>query len=120
RTSTPLTRQRERASTKQARPVTSWSPRTCAPPPKQFAGTSQLFWICSSWQEPGPTGSLVTTLALTLAILAVATTLVYVVIAIYIVPRIDLDRADPRVVVLVRGGAVAFFMGCAMTHLHMA
>ena len=59
-------------------------------------------------------------LALTLATLAVATALVYVVIAIYIVPRIDLNKAGPRVVVLVRGGAVAFFMGCALTHAHMA
>ncbi|MEY2397783.1 MAG: hypothetical protein QOJ00_957, partial [Actinomycetota bacterium] len=61
-----------------------------------------------------------TALSGTLATLAIATSLVYVVIAIYIVPRIDLDKADPRVVVLVRGGAVAFFMGCALTHLHMA
>jgi multisubunit Na+/H+ antiporter MnhB subunit len=55
-----------------------------------------------------------------LALLAVAVAIVYVVIALYIVPRIDLDRADRRIVLLVRGGAMAFFMGCALTHTHMA
>ncbi len=59
-------------------------------------------------------------LALTLVVLAIATSLVYVVIAVYIVPRIDLEKADPRIILLVRGGAIAFFMGCALTHIHMA
>jgi two-component system, sensor histidine kinase and response regulator len=62
----------------------------------------------------------VTFLAVSLAVLGVAAAIVYLVIAVYIVPRIDLGEADRRIVLLVRGGAVAFFSGCALTHLHMA
>lgn len=54
------------------------------------------------------------------AALAVATSLVYVVIAIYIVPRIHLDSAHPRVSLLFRAGAFAFFVGCGLTHAHIA
>ena len=60
------------------------------------------------------------TLALTVALLAIVVALVYFVIAVYVVPRIDLDRAPRKIVLLVRGGAGAFFVGCALTHLHMA
>jgi len=60
------------------------------------------------------------TLAGILAALAIAVALVYVVIAVYVVPRIDLAKADRRIVLLVRGGAGAFFVGCAATHVHMA
>ena len=49
-----------------------------------------------------------------------AVALVYLVIAIYIVPRIDLGGADRGIVLLVRGGAAAFFSGCALSHIHMA
>ena len=59
-------------------------------------------------------------LALSVAALAVVVALVYVVIAVYVVPRIDLGGADRGVVLLVRGGAAAFFIGCALTHVHMA
>jgi signal transduction histidine kinase/CheY-like chemotaxis protein len=61
-----------------------------------------------------------TFLAALLATLAVAVALVYLVIAFYIVPRIDLGGANSRIVLLVRGGAGAFFIGCALTHTHMA
>jgi len=64
--------------------------------------------------------ALVAPLAVTLAGLAIAVAIVYLVIAIYIVPKIDLGGADPRVVLLVRGGGAAFFIGCAFTHIHMA
>ena len=59
-------------------------------------------------------------LAVGLTALALAVAVVYLVIAIYIVPRIDLGGADRRIVLLVRGGAAAFFSGCALTHIHMA
>ena len=62
----------------------------------------------------------VTPVAVSLAVLGVVVALVYLVIAAYIVPRIDLGQADRRIVLLVRGGAIAFFSGCALTHLHMA
>jgi len=62
----------------------------------------------------------VTALALSLAALAMVVALVYFVIAGYIVPRIDLGGADRRIVIMVRGGAAAFFIGCAFTHVHMA
>ncbi|CAA9488513.1 MAG: sensory box histidine kinase/response regulator [uncultured Solirubrobacteraceae bacterium] len=61
-----------------------------------------------------------TVLAFSLAALAVAVALVYFVIAYYVVPRIDLGGANRAIVLLVRGGAVAFFIGCGLTHLHMA
>ena len=61
-----------------------------------------------------------TSLALALVALAVAVALVYFVIAFYIVPRIDLGGANRAVVLLVRVGATAFFIGCGLTHLHMA
>ncbi|MGI8983222.1 MAG: ATP-binding protein [Acidimicrobiales bacterium] len=59
-------------------------------------------------------------LAVGLSLLAVAVAIVYLVIAVYIVPRIDLAAADRRIVLLVRGGAIAFFTGCALSHLHLA
>ncbi len=55
-------------------------------------------------------------LAVSLAALAVAVAIAYLVIVVYIVPRIDLGAADHRIVLLVRGGAVAFFSGCAFSH----
>ena len=61
----------------------------------------------------------VTPIAVSLALLGVAVAIVYLVIAAYIVPRIDLGAADSRIVLLVRGGAIAFFSGCALTHVHM-
>ena len=61
-----------------------------------------------------------TLLAFSLIALAIAVALVYFVIAYYIVPRIDLGGANRAVVLLVRGGAMAFFIGCGLTHLHMA
>ena len=59
-------------------------------------------------------------LAITLAVLAIVVALVYLVIALYLVPRIDLAATDRRIVLLVRVGAGAFFLGCAATHAHMA
>jgi diguanylate cyclase (GGDEF)-like protein len=46
--------------------------------------------------------------------------LVYFVIAAIVVPKIGLGAASRRFVVLVRGGGTLFFVGCGLTHLHIA
>ncbi len=61
-----------------------------------------------------------TPLAASLATLAFAVAALYFVIAYYVVPRIDHGDASSKVVMLVRGGAGAFLIGCGLTHTHMA
>jgi diguanylate cyclase (GGDEF)-like protein len=43
----------------------------------------------------------------------------YFVIALVVAPRIRMPSASPRVVLLVRGAAIMFFLGCGLTHLHI-
>lgn len=43
----------------------------------------------------------------------------YFTIAGLVAPRIKVPSANGRVVLLVRGAAIAFFIGCGMTHLHI-
>jgi signal transduction histidine kinase len=54
------------------------------------------------------------------ALLAVGVAGGYFTIAALIVPRIELGEATPRFVAAFRGGGVAFFVGCGLTHLHIA
>lgn len=43
----------------------------------------------------------------------------YFTIAALVAPRIKIPSADSRLVLVVRGAAIAFFIGCGMTHLHI-
>jgi signal transduction histidine kinase len=54
------------------------------------------------------------------AVLAMGVALGYYTIAALIVPRINLDEATPRFVAAFRIGGVAFFVGCGLTHSHIA
>jgi diguanylate cyclase (GGDEF)-like protein len=51
---------------------------------------------------------------------AVGVALVYFVIAAMVVPRIGLGTASRRFVLAVRIGGTLFFVGCGLTHLHIA
>jgi signal transduction histidine kinase len=44
----------------------------------------------------------------------------YFAIAALIVPKIQLDNATPRFVTAFRVGGIAFFVGCGLTHTHIA
>ncbi|HWH44571.1 MAG TPA: diguanylate cyclase [Thermoleophilaceae bacterium] len=52
--------------------------------------------------------------------MAVAVAGAYFTIAVVIVPRIELANANRRFATLFRLGAVAFFIGCGLTHMHIA
>lgn len=53
-------------------------------------------------------------------VMAGAVSAAYFTIAAVIVPRISLPDASRRFTLLFRGGAVAFFIGCGLSHLHIA
>jgi diguanylate cyclase (GGDEF)-like protein len=55
-----------------------------------------------------------------LIFLAAGVALVYFTIAAVVVPRINLPDASRRFELVVRGGAAAFFIGCGLTHIHIA
>jgi diguanylate cyclase (GGDEF)-like protein len=59
-------------------------------------------------------------LAGVLIFLALGVAAVYFTIAALIVPKIALPGASPRFAGLFRLGAVSFFVGCGLTHLHIA
>jgi diguanylate cyclase (GGDEF)-like protein len=52
--------------------------------------------------------------------MAGAVSAAYFTIAAVIVPRITLVDASRRFTLLFRGGAIAFFVGCGLSHLHIA
>ncbi len=54
------------------------------------------------------------------AALAIGVALGYFAIAALILPRIQLRDATPRFAFLFRWGATAFFVGCGLTHTHIA
>lgn len=54
-----------------------------------------------------------------MAILAASVALGYFTIAAIVAPRIKMPSARPRVVYVIRGAAIAFFVGCGMTHVHI-
>ena len=43
----------------------------------------------------------------------------YFAIAMVIAPRIKMPGATSRLVLGIRGAAIAFFIGCGMTHIHI-
>lgn len=43
----------------------------------------------------------------------------YFVIAAVVAPRIKMPDASSRLVLVIRGAAIAFFVGCGMTHVHI-
>lgn len=55
-----------------------------------------------------------------LIVLALGVALVYFTIAAAVIPRISVPRASSRFVLLFRLGAITFFVGCGLTHLHIA
>ncbi|MDX6708072.1 MAG: hypothetical protein QOK16_2444 [Solirubrobacteraceae bacterium] len=54
-----------------------------------------------------------------MAVLAGSVALAYFVIAIVVAPRIKMPSASPRLVLAIRGSAIAFFIGCGATHIHI-
>lgn len=54
------------------------------------------------------------------ALLAIGVSLGYFAIAGLILPRIQLDEQSPRFVMAFRVGGIAFFVGCGLTHAHIA
>lgn len=53
-------------------------------------------------------------------LMAGAVAAAYFTIAAVVVPKIHLSNASNRFTMLFRGGAVSFFVGCGLSHLHMA
>lgn len=56
---------------------------------------------------------------ITMAVLAGTVALGYFAIALVIAPKIKMPGASPRLVLAIRGAAIAFFIGCGMTHVHI-
>lgn len=56
---------------------------------------------------------------LVLAVLAASVALGYFVIAIVVAPRIKMPSAPAGLVLAIRGAAIAFFIGCGATHIHI-
>jgi len=54
-----------------------------------------------------------------MAALAASVALGYFVIAIVVAPRIRMPSAPDRLVLAIRGAAIAFFIGCGATHVHI-
>jgi hypothetical protein len=54
-----------------------------------------------------------------MAFLAASVALGYFTIAAVVAPRIKMPSAGRQVVVAIRGAAIAFFVGCGMTHVHI-
>ncbi len=54
-----------------------------------------------------------------MALLAASVALGYFTIAIVVAPRIRMPTASPRLMLTIRGAAIAFFLGCGMTHVHI-
>jgi len=54
-----------------------------------------------------------------MAALAASVALGYFVIAIVVAPRIRMPSASDRLVLAIRGAAIAFFIGCGATHVHI-
>jgi diguanylate cyclase (GGDEF)-like protein len=54
-----------------------------------------------------------------MAVLAGSVALGYFVIAIVVAPRIKMPSASSRMVLAIRGAAIAFFIGCGATHIHI-
>src|SRR3712207_1183488 len=55
-----------------------------------------------------------------LAVLAGGIALGYFTVAALILPRIQLDEQSPRFASAFRVGGTAFFVGCGLTHTHIA
>ncbi len=57
--------------------------------------------------------------SLAMVVLAASVALGYFTIAAVVAPRIKMPTAQPRVVLVIRCAAIAFFIGCGMTHVHI-
>jgi diguanylate cyclase (GGDEF)-like protein len=56
---------------------------------------------------------------LVMSVLAASVALGYFVIAIVVAPRIKMPSASRGLVLAIRGAAIAFFIGCGATHIHI-
>jgi diguanylate cyclase (GGDEF)-like protein len=56
---------------------------------------------------------------LVMAVLAASVALGYFVIAAVVAPRIKMPTAPDRLVLAIRSAAIAFFIGCGATHVHI-
>jgi diguanylate cyclase (GGDEF)-like protein len=65
------------------------------------------------------TANLATMATLAMAVLAATVAIAYFIIAIFVAPRIKMPSASARAVLIVRGAAIAFFIGCGATHIHI-
>lgn len=54
-----------------------------------------------------------------MALLAGSVAAGYFTIAAVVAPRIRMPSASSRIVLIIRGAAIAFFIGCGMTHVHI-
>ena len=54
-----------------------------------------------------------------MAVLVASVAAGYFTIAAVVAPRIKMPSASDRLVLVVRGAAIAFFIGCGMTHVHI-
>lgn len=57
--------------------------------------------------------------SIAMALLAASVALGYFTIAAVVAPRIKMPSARPPVLLIIRGAAIAFFVGCGMTHVHI-
>lgn len=54
-----------------------------------------------------------------MAFLAASVAAGYFTIALVVAPRIRMPTANQRIVLVIRGAAIAFFIGCGATHVHI-
>ena len=54
-----------------------------------------------------------------MAVLVASVAAGYFTIAAVVAPRIKMPSVSDRLVLVVRGAAIAFFIGCGMTHVHI-
>ncbi len=57
--------------------------------------------------------------SIAMAALAASVAAGYFTIAGVVAPRIKMPSASPRIVLVIRAAAIAFFIGCGMTHVHI-
>lgn len=57
--------------------------------------------------------------SIAMALLSASVALGYFTIAAVVAPRIKMPSARPRVLLVIRAAAIAFFVGCGMTHVHI-
>lgn len=62
---------------------------------------------------------MVVAMTIAMIFLAASVAVGYFTIAAIVAPKIKMPTVDSSVVRVVRGAAIAFFIGCGMTHVHI-